>query len=131
MSSVYRAAWVRLLKTTQGFKWIGMPDGSKTKLFVKLGSPEDARADFYSLRPTGIAKHEGDVLVGEVGNQKVALQTFKAQSAGSFGSMRTIGSENGRVIMYFETPQQADMFLRVFQGAMTPFLKQFSNPTLH
>ena len=94
ISSVFREAWVRLLKTTLGFRVVQYSDGSKGKYFVKLGSVEDARADFYSLRPTRVI-HKGSRTAGLAENQYVSLDVLPSGVA-----MLQLGRKNRRLITY-------------------------------
>ena len=72
---LFRAAWTKLVATTYGFRFVQLPNGQTWKLFVKIGTEQDALADFKSLRPKSIERHDGDVgarLTGQVEGKYVS-----------------------------------------------------------
>ena len=114
-STVLRA-WGQLVKRTQGFRWIKLSDGFKSKTFIKIGSVEDALADFYSLKPTGVKKW-GTELTGMAGNQGVKLRTPSPK----YPILRLyFGNKSVRTITYVETPGQVKMALRNLEKISIP-----------
>ena len=103
-------AWARLARTTQGFRWIKLKDGFKSKTYIKIGGLQDAMEDFYSLKPTNI-KNWGSELTGIAGGQGVKLRTPTVR----YPIVRLYfgGKDNSfRTITYVETPAEVPMALR-------------------
>ena len=96
-------AWAKLVKTTLSFRWLHYSDGSKFKTFIKIGSVDDAIADFNSLGPTRI-QHVGDAIIGKAGNQAVILLL---RSSGIPRATLQFGNKSPRTIRYCDTREQA------------------------
>ena len=109
-SSAALRAWARLARTTQGFRWIKLKDGFKSKTYIKVGGLQDAMDDFISLKPTSV-KNWGSELTGIAWDQGVKLRTPTAR----YPILRLYfgGKDNSlRTITYVETPAQVPMALR-------------------
>ena len=73
-SSELVQAWVRLLKTTLGSYSGHGNTGGQGRIYVKVGTLDDATQDFYSLGPRNVKKNPFG-LNGYIGNRLVVLST--------------------------------------------------------
>ena len=74
--SLFKSAWKSILKQSLGFVRIIDADNVERKLFLKVGTIDNAVEDFYSLGPTQIKQVEDrGGLAGLVGNQVILLKT--------------------------------------------------------
>lgn len=104
-------AMTQLLKTTLGFRWVQLNDGSQVQSFIKVGTAQDAFEDFNSFRPTGVT-HVGDKFTGRTGNQAIGVVTASPNSP---LPQLYIGNKRLRLIYYVETPEKAQLALRRLQ----------------
>ena len=117
-------AWIRVVRSTLGFRWVKYDDHSKGKTFVKVGTEEDALADFYSLGPTAV-RREGNEITGLAGNHAVQLET---PSADMPIPILYVANKRVKTIIYAENRLQAQLALRNLPVS-TP--QELSKPTLH
>ena len=107
----FRKAWKAILQTTMGSSY-----GFEEKIFVKVGSMNDAMKDFMFLRPTQIVHADPDGgLRGYVGNQVVELEEdftgqpvlkiFSGETARGYGVSNSNKIE--RSIIYFKDATEA------------------------
>ena len=115
---LFRAAWTKLIATTYGFRFVQLPNGQTWKLFVKIGTEQDALADFKSPRPKNVEQHDGDIggrLTGQVEGKYVVLREISADIP---VPVLQLGNKNARQISYVETPQQAQAYLQNVQKSL-------------
>ena len=112
----FLCAWRALLKTTLGSR-VFVEHALKEKIFVKVGTLDNAVEDFYSLNPTRIIQ-DSHGLRGHVGNQIILLDTHPPtmfvldgnRARDFFGVPRS--NKISRGIAYFENPEDARKYLR-------------------
>ena len=110
-ASLFTKAMSQLLKSTFGFRWVKLSDGSKVQSFIKVGTVEDAFADFNSFGPTGVTQ-VGNKLSGRAGRQAVGVVTASPESP---LPQLYIGDKLSKLVYYVETPEKAQLALRRLQ----------------
>ena len=116
INAFFLKRWQALLKTT-----IGSTFGINEKVFIKVGTMEDAMKDFLSFRPQGIINDaRPDRLKGYVGNQVIEINTGFIKepviTITARGNDIAFAKQKHRSIYYFESKQDAMEHLNVWKS---------------
>ena len=106
----FRTAWAELLKTTHAFTFRSLSGLFGPKRFVKVGTTEDAVADFKSLISKLERSKTQHTLVGKAGDLEITLYKEPHYPSTPMITVR----ENDRAIrriMYVKTPEEAQKYL--------------------
>lgn len=118
-------AWAELLETTLGSQWVKLHGSDKVKTFVKVGTLDDAVADFKSLGPIGI-KQEGATIIGRTDDTVLRLD-LPSEVGRPKLSLGTSGYDAG-LIYYADNAEAAQWLLRKLKNLSD---LQDTNPTIH
>ena len=117
----------QLLKSTFGYRWVKLSDGSKVQSFIKVGTVEDTFADFNSFGPTGVTQI-GNKFSGRAGRQAIGVVTASPESP---LPQLYIGDQLSKLVYYVETPEKAQLALRRLQAFSDLTLQKQTKRTLH
>ena len=115
--SPFMNAWKALIKTTFAFQKT-FHDNIPTKTFLKIGSIDDAIADFYSLGPTRIRKAPGLGMAGRVNDEvevflnapdhlPPSIYLMDTKTAGALNVKTDLNMATSRMIFYFKDMAEA------------------------